>query len=269
MQNRYRTSISRAVLILIAFWGCTELNDDHNVHPDNWSTEHQSKVAAVNYDFTSCKSCHGDDLAGNNEVPGCSSEYCHRLEAGQSVLDAIYACNNCHAYAEDIQFEDVAGNSSSDSVTVGAHTSHYTNPSSLTVNVDCASCHIVPDSVWAAGHIDESPYAEVIFDTLATDDGSLTPVWDRQNATCAGVYCHGAFDFDGITGNDLTWTWTETISGDLCGTCHGLPPTSGGHFASASCGLAICHADVVSSQDHQTIIDTRKHLNGARDISEN
>jgi len=216
-----------------------------------------------NWDFSGCQSCHGDDLAGGVVNASCSNAACHSSEQG------IFACDNCHAYVGDMSFEDVTGNTSTDSVTVGAHTSHYTNPNSLTVNVDCASCHLVPDSTWAEGHLDLDLYAEVIFDTLATNDGSLTPVWYRSAATCADVYCHGAFNFDGITGNSDPWTWTETINGDLCGTCHGLPPTTGGHFASANCGLAPCHADVVSSEDHRTIIDTRKHINGAKDVSGN
>ena len=263
MQIKRHASFGWVALILVAIWGCTELSDDHNVHPGSWSIEHQAKIRAVGYDLISCKSCHGDDLTGSDDAPGCSSENCHRLEEGQSVLDAIYACNNCHTYREDSQFEDVVGNSSTDSVTVGVHTSHYTNPSNLTVNVGCASCHVVPDSAWAAGHIDDSPYAEVTFDTLATDDGSLTPVWDRQNATCASVYCHGAFDFNGVTGNDIAWSWTTAIDTDLCGTCHGLPPPEN-HIASSACG--VCHSSVVSSEDHRTIIDPQKHIDGAKNL---
>lgn len=272
MQIRPVAFAGWAVLILVVTWGCTELSDDHKVHPDNWSIEHQAKIRIVGYDLISCKSCHGDDLAGSDEVLGCSSGssgYCHQVGTGQSVLDAIYACNNCHGYVEDIPFKDVTGNSSPDVVTVGAHTSHYTHPDSLTVNVDCASCHLVPDSVWAEGHIDTSLYAEVIFDTLATNDNSLTPVWDRQNATCTDTYCHGAFDFDGITGKDSIWVWTTPAAGDLCGTCHGLPPD--GHRTiseGANCGP--CHSGVVDldSEDNYFITPDglSKHINGVKNV---
>lgn len=264
MQIRPVAFAGWAVLILVVTWGCTELSDDHKVHPDNWSIEHQAKIRAVGYDLISCKSCHGDDLAGSDEVLGCSSGssgYCHRVDTGQSVLDAIYACNNCHGYIEDIPFKDVAGNSSPDVVTVGTHTSHYTAAHSLTSNVSCGSCHVVPDSVWAAGHIDDSLYAEVTFDSLATAKGTLSPVWKRSAKTCSDVYCHGAFDFSGVTGNDSTWTWTVPVSGDLCGTCHGLPPPEN-HIASSACG--VCHSSVVSDQDHRTIIDPAKHINGLK-----
>jgi len=267
MQIRRHASIRWVVLILIATWGCTELSDDHNVHPDNWSIEHQAKIRTVGYDLISCKSCHGDDLGGSDEVPGCSGETCHQVEAGQSALDAIYACDNCHGYLGDDLFKDVVGNTSWDILTVGMHTSHYQHPHALTdtVNVSCGSCHMVPDpdSVWAAGHIDDTPYAEVTFDSLATAKGTLSPVWDRSASTCSQVYCHGAFDLNGVTGNDSTWTWTTPVSDDLCGTCHALPPA--GHIASGD-GCGLCHSGVVSSQDHRTIINTQKHINGVKNV---
>ena len=250
--------------LVITMWGCTELSDEHRVHPGNWGTEHQAKVRTVNYDFTFCQSCHGDDLEGDAETPGCSGSECHKVGAGQSALDAIYACDNCHGYLDSDPFVDVKGRTSSDLVTVGMHTSHYTAAHSLTSNVSCASCHVVPDSVWAAGHIDDDTpyYAEVTFDSLATAKGTLSPVWDRSASTCSQVYCHGAFDLNGVTVNDSTWTWTTPVSDDLCGTCHGLPPA--GHIASSACGL--CHSGVVSSQDHRTIIDTQKHINGVKNV---
>lgn len=265
MEAKRYSAFGWLAVILAAMWGCTELEPDHDVHPDNQIVEHQVKLRSVGYDFTSCKSCHGEDLTGSGDTPGCSNNVCHRTSVGQSVLDAIYACNTCHSYIDDILFEDVAGNTVTDSVTVGVHTSHYLNPSSLTTNVGCASCHENPDSVWAAGHIDNSLYAEVVFDSLATDGGSLTPVWDRESATCADTYCHGSFNFDGVTGNADTLTWTLPLSGDLCGTCHELPPPEN-HPPSTACGS--CHSSVVSSEDHRTIIDPQKHINGAENLGD-
>ena len=255
-----------AVLLVLAAWGCTEFEEDDSPHLEDWDTGHIEKLQVINYDLTSCQACHGAELNGTDEVDGCSSASCHTASQGQSALDAIYACDNCHGYIDSDPFADVVGNTSEDSLTVGTHLSHYANSDSLTTNVDCGSCHVVPDSVWAAGHIDTSLYAEVIFDTLATNDNSLTPVWDRQNATCTDTYCHGAFDFDGITGKDSIWVWTTPAAGDLCGTCHALPPA--GHIASGdACGL--CHSGVVSSQDHRTIIDPSKHINGLKNMSGN
>ena len=277
MQIKRHASIRWVVLILIATWGCTELSDDHNVHPDNWSIEHQAKIRTVGYDLISCKSCHGDDLGGSDEVPGCSGETCHQVEAGQSALDAIYACDNCHGYLGDDLFKDVVGNTSWDILTVGMHTSHYQHPHALTdtVNVNCGSCHVLPDSVWAPGHIDDTPYAEVTFDSLATAGGTLFPMWDREAATCSDTYCHGNFVWEKdssdiqfayadsvIAGNNLTANWTQLYTGDnFCTTCHGLPPI--GHVQNyVLCGL--CHSSVVSDQDHRTIIDPAKHINGLK-----
>ena len=253
-----------AVLLVLAAWGCTEFEEDDSPHPEDWDTGHIEKLQVINYDLTSCQACHGGELNGTDEVDGCSSDVCHTASQGQSVLDAIYACDNCHGYLDSDPFVDVKGRTSDDLVTVGKHTSHYTAAHSLTSNVSCASCHVVPDSVWAAGHIDDDTpyYAEVTFDSLATAKGTLSPVWDRSASTCSQVYCHGAFDLNGVTVNDSTWTWTTPVSDDLCGTCHGLPPA--GHIASSACGL--CHSGVVSSQDHRTIIDTQKHINGVKNV---
>ncbi len=255
--------------LVITMWGCTELSDEHRVHPGNWGTEHQAKVRTVNYDFTFCQSCHGDDLEGDAETPGCSGSECHKVGAGQSALDAIYACDNCHGYLGDDPFKDVVGNTSWDILTVGMHTSHYTATHSLTSNVSCASCHVVPDSVWAPGHIDETPYAEIPFGTPTTADSTFTLDWNRQNATCTDTYCHGSFDFNGVTGNDSPWTWTASPSGDLCGTCHGLPPD--GHITiseGTNCGP--CHSDVVDLDIEDNYFITpdglSKHIDGVKNV---
>lgn len=262
MATRVRLTIAGiAAGLVITMWGCTELSDEHRVHPGNWGTEHQAKVRTVNYDFTFCQSCHGDDLEGDAETPGCSGSECHKVGAGQSALDAIYACDNCHGYIDSDPFADVVGNTSEDSLTIGMHTSHILARHSLTVPLDCSTCHVLPDSVFAAGHLEDSD-SDVTFDSLATADKTLNTAWDPNTASCSQVYCHGTFTFGSVTGNDATWTWTDTFSGEnLCATCHGYPPT--GHVQNyVLCGT--CHGSVVSDEDHRTIINPAKHINGLK-----
>ncbi len=255
-----------AGLVMLAAWGCTELGDEVSPHADGWADPlsdafHGIKIRATNFDLTNCHSCHGDDLQGTAEVAGCSTATCHTAEAG------VYACDNCHGFLDSDPFRDVAGQTSTDSVTVGVHTSHYASLHGITSNVSCSSCHVVPDAALAAGHIDESPRAEVTFDTLATavHAGALDPTWNRSTATCANTFCHGNFIFNAVTGNDSLWNWTTPASGELCGTCHGLPPA--GHITYAegtSCGLSFCHNGVVNLDNagNYVIADPARHING-------
>lgn len=261
-----------AGLVLLAAWGCTEPGDEVSPHAEGWADPltdafHGIKIRAANFDLTTCHSCHGDDLQGTAEVAGCSSDDCHTTTEDQSPLDAIYACDNCHGFLDSDPFVNVEGQTNTDSVTVGVHTSHYASLHGVTSNVSCSSCHIVPGSALATGHIDETSHAEVTFDTLATAPhaGALEPAWDRSTATCANIYCHGNFTFNAITGNDSLWNWTTPASGQLCGTCHGLPPD--GHFAiteGAKCG--ICHSTVVDPNDNGIIIGLAKHINGQKNV---
>ncbi|UCH61810.1 MAG: CxxxxCH/CxxCH domain-containing protein [Fidelibacterota bacterium] len=221
-----------------------------------------------NWDFSSCQACHGQNLEGGVVESACSNTACHTASGG------IFACDNCHNTQANDSFIDVRNQTGTDLVTVGTHTSHYTHPDSLTVNIDCASCHLIPDSVWAEGHIDETPYAEVPFGIPTTADSTFTLSWDRNSATCSNSYCHGNFRFEKATssniwiyadslivGNNQTVTWTDTLTAEnRCATCHSYPPT--GHLQLSACGD--CHTSV-AGEDHLSIIDTQKHINGRAD----
>jgi len=207
------------------------------------------------WDFSGCQSCHGTDLDGGVVDYSCSNTACH------TPAEGVFACDNCHYREGDAgSFVDVQNRTDSTLVTVGMHTSHILARHSLTAPLDCSTCHVLPDSVFAAGHLEDSD-SDVTFDSLATAKGTLSPVWDHSAGTCSDVYCHGAFDFNGVTGNDSPWIWTDSLAGDnLCDTCHGYPPT--GHMSVVNCGS--CHKSVVGA-DHLSIIDTQKHINGRAD----
>lgn len=275
MGNKCSRLAGHLTLVVLAVWGCTELGDEVSPHSEGWADPltdafHGIKIRATNFDLTNCHSCHGDDLQGTPEVAGCSSATCHTGEAG------VYACDNCHGYLDSDPFSDVEGRTSTDSVTVGVHTSHYTSLRGITSNVSCSSCHLVPDSApdMDTGHIDETPYAEVIFDSLAiaAHAGALEPTWDRSTATCANTYCHGNFTYERtdssgkfVIGNILTMTWTAPVEGNLCGTCHGLPPAGHSPYTEGtSCGLSFCHNGVVNldNDGNYMIADPARHLDG-------
>ncbi len=212
-----------------------------------------------NYDLDACRVCHGQELGGGTLAEGCQREFCHTADNGP------LACDNCHGYLTTEPFENLIGETSTDILTVGVHTSHYTGANNLTSNVTCASCHLVPDSVLAEGHIDTSAHAEVTFGSL----GDIVAVgtetsWNRNTGACSDIYCHGSFTYGSVTGNDSTWKWTEPATGNLCGTCHNLPPT--GHFdiSGVSTFCSACHSTVVAPGDNDTIIGLDRHISGDR-----
>ncbi|UCD37547.1 MAG: CxxxxCH/CxxCH domain-containing protein, partial [Fidelibacterota bacterium] len=222
---------------------------------------HGSVFWTNNWDFSYCQACHGADLAGGVADYSCSNDTpCH------TQPERVFACDNCHSGPADISFENIRNLTDVSILTVGVHTSHIQATHSLSLPLDCSECHVVPDSMWAATHIDDTPNAEVTFNSLATGNDSLNTTWERGTATCGQVYCHGSFTYGSVVGNDESWTWTETVTGDLCGTCHGLPPT--GHITGDGierCG-EYCHSNVVDHIDHRTIKNKILHINGVNDF---
>jgi hypothetical protein len=223
-----------------------------------------------NWDLTGCQTCHGSDYAGNG-YDGKSCVTCHTETNGPE------ACNTCHGSEMNAAPpEDLAGNTSTDVVTVGAHQAHLTGDTWTTFHeISCSTCHVMPTNYSDPGHVnDGTPNAEVVFDNFATNDGKLETNWSHDTATCSNSYCHGAFSFSKdassnqfayadsvIVGNNRDMIWNSVGSGQAdCGTCHGLPPT--GHAAYPACST--CHGSVVDANNN--IIDKTKHINGQIDV---
>ncbi len=237
-------------------------------HTSGWTAPtndnfHGKHLYDIWYDLDACADCHGTTLTGGDNAPACSN--CHTADGG------VYACDFCHGYIDDTVFSDLQGNTDPTVGTVGVHTSHIAGTHGLTNNVSCSSCHLVPASFSDPTHIDSTRYAEVTFDTTAfnTNLGSWTPAWswDRTARRCDNIYCHGNFAYGSsgaIAGNDSTWTWNVPAAGNLCGTCHSLPPE--GHFATASkCGQ--CHSSVADPNENIIIEAGRAlHINGLKNL---
>ena len=190
-------------------------------HPDGWNVKvseefHGAKVLEAGY--SSCKSCHGNDLVGGEaEIScfGCHITYPHLSGwnligvsefHGQYIREqdwSMQVCQGCHG-------ENYLGGRSQSSC-YSCHTdaggpeacntchgsqSNSAPPEDLSDNVStslisvgahqkhvnadssCVDCHILPTSVSQAGHIDNSP-AEV--------NSSLS--WERSKGTCVTA-CH-------------------------------------------------------------------------------
>jgi hypothetical protein len=244
---------------------CYQCHDGPSGHPEGMTNPSSTNFHGLifwdnNWDLSRCKTCHGNDLKGG--VSELSCYQCHNFQS----------CNTCHGYKFDAVFEDLRSETDHTTLTVGAHTSHLQGSHSLREPLDCSDCHVVPDSLFSATHMDGDGQAEVTFGSLATDSGKVTPQWDRTQATCTQTWCHGNFSFakatssndwayaeETIRGNDTTVVWIATDQA-TCGTCHTLPPV-GHNQGFTTCGS--CHGTVVASDD-STIVGLDKHINGQK-----
>lgn len=132
-----------------------------------------------------------------------------------------------------------------------SHAAHISGEMMLSGPVQCSECHPT-DNVWLeSGHMNGE--VELGFETavLAKKD-NMAPAWNGN--TCENVYCHGG-SLSG--GTNVNPTWNEP-SEQLCGTCHGIPPTEN-HINSLNCEG--CHAK--SYTDGQL---NENHVNGILDF---
>jgi len=195
-----------------------------------------------------CKACHGDDYAGGISEHGCLE--CHTYLGGPE------ACNTCHGnYVADPSLPvnqappvDVARNASTDSIGVGAHSTHMTGRL-YTDGIPCHDCHQVPSAWNSPGHIDPLP-AEVVFGGISVLQGA-NPVWDRQSRTCTDTYCHrpGA----------PIWTVVDGTQA-VCGACHHIPPAPPHTQSPTIFQCYICHGAVIDSTGR--IIHPDLHVDG-------
>jgi predicted CxxxxCH...CXXCH cytochrome family protein len=122
--------------------------------------------------------------------------------------------------------------------------------------IACVACHVVPGD---AQHAFTPPATRVVFSGLSVATGAV-PAWNAGTTGCSASYCHGNFNFSGVTGSSATVIWTSTAPLPCTG-CHGMPPT--GHVAvpgapaASSCNP--CHAQTVSATG---ALNLTYHLNG-------
>lgn len=287
-KNRLKYILAYLSIILATFYiaSCSELDPNipppptvlvHGVGVDsinspNW---HGNLVKEYNYDLMFCQSCHGTDYSGGLVDKSCLG--CHVLSDGPEN------CTTCHgSLSSNAPPKDLAGNISSSEPGVGAHQNHL-KLNDVGKPVWCSECHIVPQSLFAPGHIDSNQPAEVIFNgprslTLTNEpnttqyDPSLPlyepdPTFDYTNLTCANTYCHGYFKNANLD-NQPVWNDPSTSQ---CGSCHGdgsnpLPkrPPEGTHPSNSNC--YICHPGVVD--ENMQIINPEKHIDGLLNLFE-
>ncbi len=193
-----------------------------------------------------CVRCHASPPP-DHARDDCAT--CHAADAPHidGVVQVGSGCQGCHgSTASPAPPVDLAGNTATTALGVGAHQAHLQGRSRLSAPVACETCHRVPATVSAPGHLDSASPAEV----------NLALGWDRASQTCASASCHGA--------GRPRWTSSGEVS---CGSCHGIPPADANHAPDlplTSC--ATCHPGTVDAFGNILVIgQTSEHINGVVD----
>ncbi len=169
-----------------------------------------------------CDCCHAEANAdGTALLPG-------PLHANGvvDVGDGSGGCGACHGAGGDDAWP--RGD---------AHDGH--RDPTIALPVACGSCHRVPSSLDAPGHL--NGVVEVELSGLAMARGT-EPTFEAVDTSCF-VACHGA----GIEGGAVPsprWAQPEAVA-DRCDACHGLPPADT-HPVPGLCASVLCHGGEIS-----------------------
>jgi predicted CxxxxCH...CXXCH cytochrome family protein len=191
-----------------------------------------------------CTNCHRDVDATGTALTGGPMHMNGHVDLG----DGSGQCGACH------------GQGQSAWPATAAHPAH--EQTSITAPIECSSCHTVPSTLLATGHLDG--IVEVALSGRAKDRGA-EPAW--SGSSCDGVACHGA----GLVDSPQIPTWKAPATSPVaCGpSCHGVPPSQ--HTASTSCDRATCHGNEIARSAQGAVSITTGgralHINGTIDYA--
>ncbi len=144
---------------------------------------------------------------------------CDGTALGTGLPSEGAECATCHGTEGNAAPPaSLSGETSTSDPAVGVHQAHLAG-GKVRSAISCSECHIVPPTVDAPGHVDESP-ADLTFGALATANGAQ-PSYDPETGKCSSIYCHGGT----LAGGRLTAPAWRTG----CDACHGNPPEVGGN----------------------------------------
>jgi predicted CxxxxCH...CXXCH cytochrome family protein len=197
---------------------------------------------------SSCNRCHGAPPPSHaqNECATCHPSGAPHID-GSIQIGVTAGCDGCHGTAGNpAPPRDLDGNELTTMLGVGAHRAHLVGPSRLRAPIACETCHTVPATIDAPGHIDSTRPAEV----------SSAVEWDRTSATC-GTWCHG----------NAMPVWTQQ-GGIGCGTCHAIPPATPAHAGATSITTCTtCHPRVLDAVGNFLFTNgVSEHLDGDVDV---
>lgn len=204
-----------------------------------------------------CALCHG---AGYSATAKTVNKVIH-VNGVINVDQTALSCTSCHGDGKRVGITGADtrqsaappvgthGETATTTRAVGAHTAHLNQATYRATPLSCSECHSVPTS-----NVHSDGVAQVTFGTLATSRGAA-PVWN--GATCASVYCHGAFP-GGATLFTPSWTG-GTIT---CGSCHSTPPSSGLHLDHHK-GLPCSDCHATGYDATAKTVNKTTHINGS------
>jgi predicted CxxxxCH...CXXCH cytochrome family protein len=220
-----------------------------------------------------CNTCHGQSYAGQANAPSCnachaaagwanwqqSCSFCHGTKNATTMAGYVFTDGGVHqewaAPPDDVNGRLTGVNGTA----VGAHQAHVA-PNEFRSPIACGECHVVPaTAIHTLNHSLDLP-----FGPLSRSQGAV-PTWEPTTLTCGANYCHGNFNYGGITGKAASLSWTGTLSG--CTTCHDMPPA--GHTYSSDpdpTTCSGCHADTVNG-DGTINVGGGRHINGQKDAT--
>jgi predicted CxxxxCH...CXXCH cytochrome family protein len=296
----FRLGVMIAGVLLVS--GCSDLKNEPQaaspvfvyVHPQGFKSPsspdfHGKAIQNAGWEMRDCRQCHGGAYTGGNAL-SCVSAGCH-VDASENPKSPE-SCNTCHGTFSSVASDTLSwmpprsldGDTASTARGVGAHQYHLISTfMDLSPPFTCATCHQVPSSVYAAGHLNASGRAQVTFvaSLAKTPSGGVTPSpsydYDAQNPKCSNTYCHGnwsvrksassyqfAYTDSVIVGNSYAPHWTGGESEDACGSCHGLPPTGHRDFGTDVSTCNSCH--YLDPAKQGGALDKSIHVNGKIDL---
>ncbi len=291
----FRLSIFAAIALLL--YGCSELKKGAvpptspvfvYVHPDGFGNSsspnfHPNTIQQAGYEIRDCRQCHGGNYTGATAL-SCVSSKCHVDANGNAKSPE--SCNTCHGTfsgdpGDTLSWappRSLSGDTLYTARGVGAHFHHLESDSMrYSTSVGCSTCHTIPSSVYAAGHMNGSAPAQVVVSgSIATTPSggiSPSPSYDAQSLRCSNTFCHGnwrlrkansqntfIYTDSVIVGANYSPLWTGGTAERACGTCHGLPPT--GHLNISGAKCTACH--YLTNQYGP--LDKTTHINGKIDL---
>jgi predicted CxxxxCH...CXXCH cytochrome family protein len=195
-----------------------------------------------------CTFCHGAPPPTPSHVrTDCRA--CHPASAPHidGIVQVGTACDGCHGSpASPAPPTDLAGNTFTTAIGVGAHQAHLKALSKISAPIACATCHVVPATVGSPGHIAAG------FALVTANLG-----WSHDAQTCSSSYCHGSAL--------PRWTSSGAVS---CGSCHGIPPADASHNPMMTLTSCIaCHPGTVDAFGNIIVTNqTSEHINGVVDL---
>lgn len=191
-----------------------------------------------------CVRCHGAVAGSDNTSIADSSKHIDgTVEIGREGAPAhLVTCNSCH-FDYDGPFEDGP-------FAAGAHRLHF--ETSVTVRPACGECHNASSQLFASGHMDSLPPAEVVFVAASRANWPGAGAPPTYTAGVCEARCHSPG-----SRREATSPWNGPYAERGCPTCHEIPPD-----IHADVG-GLCFACHDNLNDDGTIANVERHITGS------